>query len=87
VSHPFRENLEVESASDGGEWIRCIHCGHRLCALGQDWKTAARRKTFAPTQAGPLMTVLEGCYVFEKIYCPACGVLLNADMVEEKHGL
>ncbi len=32
------------------------------------------------------MTVLEGRYVFEKIYCPACGVLLNADMVEEKHG-
>jgi acetone carboxylase gamma subunit len=83
VSHPFRENLEVESAPDG-KWIRCNHCGHRLCALGQDWKAAARRKTFAPTQAGPLMTVLEGRYVFEKIFCPECGILLNADMVEER---
>jgi acetone carboxylase gamma subunit len=86
VNHPFRENLEVESASDG-KWIRCTHCGHRLCALGQDWKAAARRKMFAPTGAGPLLRVLEGRYVFEKIYCPGCGVLLNADMVEEKHGV
>jgi acetone carboxylase gamma subunit len=83
VSHPFRENLEVESAPDG-KWIRCDHCGHRLCALGQDWKAAARRKTFTPTHAGPLMTVLEGRYVFEKIFCPECGILLNADMVEER---
>jgi hypothetical protein len=41
--------------------------------------------TFAPTLAGPLMKVLEGRYVFEKLYCPSCGVLLNAEMVEEKH--
>ena len=35
--------------------------------------------------AGPLMKVLVGRYLFEKLYCPACGVLLNAEMVEEKH--
>ena len=30
------------------------------------------------------MKILEGRYVFEKLYCPSCGVLLNAEMVEEK---
>jgi acetone carboxylase gamma subunit len=84
MNYPFREHLEVEVTSVG-KWLRCIHCGHRLCALGENWKSAARRRTFAPTQAGPLMKVLEGRYVFEKLYCPSCGVLFNADMVEERH--
>lgn len=84
MNRPLRENLEVELGADG-EWLRCTHCGHRLCAVGADWKAAARRNTFAPTAAGPLMKVLEGRYRFEKLYCPACGVLLNAEMVEEKH--
>lgn len=30
------------------------------------------------------MDVLEGRYLFEKLYCPSCGVLFNSDMVEEK---
>lgn len=30
------------------------------------------------------MNVLEDRYLFEKLYCPSCGVLLNSDMVEEK---
>lgn len=83
VSHPFRENLEV--ASDvHGKWLRCTKCGYRLCAFGQDWKTACLRRTFPPTNAGPLMNVLEDRYLFEKLYCSSCGVLLNSDMVEEK---
>ena len=84
MNHPFREHLEVEIAADG-KWLRCLNCGHRLCAFGKDWKSAALRQTFAPTHAGPLMKVLESRYVFEKLYCPSCGVLFNADMVEEKH--
>lgn len=84
MNRPFRKNLEVEGATDG-EWLRCTHCGHRLCAVGEDWKAAARRKAFSPIMAGPLMKVLAGRYLFEKLYCPACGVLLNAEMVEEKH--
>jgi hypothetical protein len=31
------------------------------------------------------MKILEGRYLFEKIYCPSCGVLFNAEMIEEKH--
>jgi hypothetical protein len=84
VNHPFRENLEVEYAADG-TWLRCTRCGHRLCAYGQDWRAAARRRTFAPTETGPLMQPLKGRYLFEKLYCPSCPVLLNAEMVEEKH--
>jgi acetone carboxylase gamma subunit len=84
VNYPFREHLEVEVTVDG-KWLRCIHCGHRLCAYGENWKSAARRRRFPPTHAGPLMKVLEGRYTFEKLYCPSCGVLFNADMVEERH--
>jgi acetone carboxylase gamma subunit len=84
MSHPFREHLEVEIVADG-KWLRCLKCGHRLCAFGQDWKSAARRRRFSPTYAGPLMKIMEGRYVFEKLYCPSCGILFNADMVEERH--
>ncbi len=83
MNHPFREHLEVEITAEG-KWLRCLNCGRRLCAFERDWKSAALRKTFPPTHAGPLMKVLQGHYLFEKLYCPACGVLLNADMVEEK---
>jgi hypothetical protein len=84
MNHPFRENLEVESDTDG-QWFRCTRCGRRLCAFPQDWKSAALRKVFSPANAGLLMKVLEGRYLFEKIYCPFCGVLFNAEMVEKKH--
>ena len=84
MNYPFRENLEVERGADGA-WLSCTQCGHRLCAFGQDWQAAALRKSFAPTVAGPLMKVLEGRYLFEKLYCPTCGVLFNSEMVEEKH--
>jgi acetone carboxylase gamma subunit len=84
VSHPFRENLVV--VSDGGETsLCCVACGHRLSAARQDWQAACRKKTFPPTHAGPLMNILDGRYLFEKLYCPACGVLLNAQMVEVKN--
>ena len=84
MNRPLRENLEVESAADG-EWLRCAACGGRLCPFGQDWKAAALRRVFPPAKAGPLMKILEGRYLFEKIYCPSCGVLFDAQMVEEKH--
>jgi hypothetical protein len=86
VTQPFRENLEIEP-TESGAWLRCTKCGHRLCAFGQDWQAAALRRLFAPIKAGALMTILEGRYLFEKLYCPVCGVLLDAKMVEEKHEL
>lgn len=84
MNHPFRENLEIESDAEG-EWLRCVNCGRRLCNVHEDWKAAALRKVFPPTDAGPLMKLLEGRYLLEKIYCPDCGVLFNAEMVEDKH--
>ncbi|MDH3444942.1 MAG: hypothetical protein OEN50_13515 [Deltaproteobacteria bacterium] len=84
MNRPFRENLLVESDAKG-DWIRCANCGRRLCDAAQDWKAAALRKVFPPTNAGPLMKVLEGVYLLEKTFCPECGVLFNAEMVEDKH--
>ena len=84
MNHPFREHLEVEQAADG-DWLRCAQCCHRLCAAGHDWKAAARRSLLPPTAAGPLMNILNGRYLLEILFCPACGVLFNAEMVEEKH--
>lgn len=84
MSHPFRENLAV--VGDAGEtWLCCTGCGHRLCAASQDWRAYCRKRIFPPTNAGPLMNILDGRYLFEKLYCPVCGVLFNAQMVEVKN--
>jgi hypothetical protein len=82
VSYPYRENLEVINDS-AASWIRCRECSRTLCRLGEDWKNACRSRTFPPTHAGPLMSVLVGQYLLEKIYCPSCGALLDSEMVED----
>lgn len=84
MNYPLRENLEVRALADG-QWIRCARCSHLLTPVNQDWRAACKRKLLPPTTAGPLMKVLEGRYFFEKLYCPSCGALLNAEMVEEKN--
>lgn len=81
MSHPFRENLEVRTESNAS-WIACIRCGRLLCPVEHDWKQACSARTFPPTKAGPLMSVLDGRYVLLQRYCPSCGALLDADLVE-----
>jgi acetone carboxylase gamma subunit len=82
MSHPFRENLEVWTESNKS-WIRCLRCSHLICPMGNDWKQACSKRTFPPTKAGPLMAVLTDRYVLEQHYCPSCGTLLDADIVEQ----
>ncbi len=82
MGYPFRENLEA-FADAGKIWVRCTRCNQVLCQVREDWRKACKRRTFPPTKAGPLMVDLLGHYLLEKIYCPSCGVLLNAEMVEE----
>lgn len=82
MSRPFRENLEVRTESDQS-WIGCVRCGRRICRIESDWKEACWTRTFPPTKAGPLMGVLEGRYVLMQCYCPSCGTLLDADLVEK----
>jgi acetone carboxylase gamma subunit len=84
VTYPLRENLEVHALGDG-QWIRCARCSHLLSRADQNWRAACKRRLLQATKAGPLMKILEGRYVFEKLYCPSCGILLNAEMVEEKN--
>ena len=83
MSYPFRENLEAFTDTSG-DWIRCTRCVHVLCQGGADWKKSCKRRTFPPSKAGPLMGDLVGHYLLEKLYCPSCGALLNAEMVEER---
>ena len=85
MSYPLRENLEVYS-DGGGQWIRCTCCSQVLCQLGEDWRKGCRRKSFPPTNAGALMSILVGHYLLEKLYCPSCGTLLESDMVKEGLG-
>jgi acetone carboxylase gamma subunit len=83
VIYPLRENLEVHTLADD-QWIRCARCSRLLSRARQNWRAACKRKLLPVTKAGPLMKILEGRYVFEKLYCPSCDVLLNAEMVEEQ---
>lgn len=83
MNHPLRENLEIH-ASDGAEWIRCSRCQHIHCRADQDWRNFCNTRLFPPTKAGRLLDSLAGQYLLRQIYCPACGVLLDSDLIEEK---
>ena len=83
MSHPLRENMEIADV-DGVEWIRCKRCQHAYCPADQDWRSFAKLRLLPPTQAGPLMSVLNGDYLLRQHYCPSCAVLLETDFVEEK---
>ena len=82
MNHPLRENMEI-AAVDGGDWIRCKRCQHRYCRADQDWRQFAKVRLLPPTQAGQLMSVLNGDYLLRQHYCPSCAVLLDTDFVEE----
>lgn len=83
MSHPLRENLEVDGG-DSGEWIRCSRCQHIHCRADQDWRQFCKVRFLPPTKAGPLMAELTGQYLLRQISCPSCGVLLETDLVERK---
>jgi len=80
--HPFRENLEIRSEA-GASWVHCSRCGTGLCRVEEDWTTVVARTGQNPTRVGLLMTPLVGSYVAEQLCCPACGALLNTDIVEQ----
>ena len=82
MSHPLGDNLEVYS-DQGANWVRCTRCSHVIARLEEHWRQRCERRTFSPTKAGPLMTILVGHYVLQKLYCPGCGTLLESDMVEK----
>jgi hypothetical protein len=81
MSYPFREKLAVVTDS-GIQWIRCAHCSRTLCKLGDSWKMHCTRRTFSPMHAGALMSQLVDHYLFQKLYCPSCGALLESELVE-----
>lgn len=80
MNHPVRENLEIY-VDHNRRWIRCTRCLHLLSPVDEDWKKASRRRLLPPTMAGPLMRNLVGRFFLEQLYCPACGALLNTNLV------
>ena len=80
MSRPLRENLELVEAL-GGEWVRCTACGHRLCAAGEDWRTACVTRLLPPGRMGPFHRIMEGRALLEERYCPGCGVSLDATVI------
>lgn len=82
MSHPLRENLEVFSDTSG-DWVRCTRCAHVYCREGEDWRAACQSRLLPPTDAGPLMNVLVGQYLLRQLSCPACGALVDSEIVED----
>jgi hypothetical protein len=83
MTHPLRENLEINIDASGA-FVRCSRCQRPLCPSTEDWKTACVRKLDSPTKAGPLMGDLVGHFVLEQLYCPSCGALFHTDFVDVK---
>ena len=81
MNRPFRENLELAEL-DGGSWIQCSQCGHRLAAASDDWRAQCVVKRLPPRSMGPHRELLEGRLMLEERYCPNCGVTLDADVVD-----
>lgn len=81
MSRPLRENLEV-AERDGGAWVQCSRCGHRLSAADGDWRTHCVVKRLPPRSLGPHRELLEGRLMLEEHYCPNCGVTLDANVVD-----
>jgi N-methylhydantoinase B len=73
----------VESLQDGPKVVRCVKCRHDLGEFGQDWTGSCQVKSVLPTEAGPLMKPLSGHYRLRQCYCPSCGRLLYASLVDE----
>lgn len=62
---------------DGGFACRC---GHALSAPGSDWKDGARTRVVDPARHGPAVVVREELEIREHV-CPACGSLLESEIV------
>lgn len=80
---PYRENLDL-AERDGGAWVQCSHCGHRLAAAGGDWRANCIVKRLPPRTMGPHRELLEGRMLLEEAYCPNCGVTLDATVIEDE---
>lgn len=80
MSRPLRENLELVEQR-GAEWVQCAACGHRLCAVGEDWRAACVTRLLPPGRMGPFHRIMEGRALLEERYCPGCGVSLDATVI------
>ncbi len=81
----LREERRTASGVEENPDSSCPRCGPVTALTGSGQGNAWEKRTFPPTEAGPLMGDLKGRYVFEKLYCPSCKALLKSHMVSEEH--
>ena len=81
----LREERRTASGVEEDPDSSCPRCGPVTALTGSGQANAWEKRTFPPTEAGPLMGDLKGRYVFEKLYCPSCKALLKSHMVSEEH--
>jgi nicotinamidase-related amidase len=85
MNRPLRENLEV-AEFESGAWVQCSRCGHRLSEADGDWRAHCVVKRLPPRSMGPHRELLEGRLMLEELYCPNCGVTLDATVVDAAPG-
>lgn len=85
MKRPLQQNLELDEL-EGKSWVQCARCGHRLCAAGLDWKAVCVTRLLPPSRMGPHREIMEGRVLLQERYCPACGVTLDATVVEVDNG-
>jgi N-methylhydantoinase B len=78
--HPLRENLEVCETGEG-RWVRCAACKEILGPETHSWADLCAPVVVSPDAAGPLFVPLAGGFVLEQRSCPACGALVDSDIV------
>jgi len=85
MTHPIRENLEIVDLA-GTSWVYCSKCRFRYCRANQNWREFCQIRLLPPAKAGSLMSILDGQYLLQQLYCPSCAVLLDTHFVEKQGG-
>ena len=78
MRHPLRENLEIARPASGTDWICCSRCRFRYCGADQNWRKFCKIRLLPPSNAGSLMSALDGQYLcgnFIAPRAPRCWIL------------
>ncbi len=81
----INEFLEMVTNDKGQKRVRCVRCGHDLCAADENHKLFCRMHEGAVQEAGPHVNPYHiggDRFVFRQFYCPNCLALLNTEVAQ-----